>query len=148
MPYVIAQLPPGTEDAIAAASSRGWEAVVLVILMIGGFSFFGFMFRQYSAQAQEREQRLSGRVTHLEDLIRDKLFQTIDENAKLIATMVDATDRVSMACVQITESLGKFATVLENRPCMAMDAAERARLVDALVDRLPEGVVKQIKGQV
>lgn len=146
---VIAQMPPGLDEAIsaavAAASSRGWEAVVLVVLVIGGFGFFGYMFRHFAEQARDREERLAARVTHLEDLIRDKLFHTLDQTSTFVAQMVQATHLITAACEEITETLSRFETTLQNRPCMAMEAAERAKLVDALVDRLPAEVAKQVK---
>ena len=128
-----APIPPGFEEAIAAASQRGWEAVVLVVLIIGGFGFFGYMFRHYANQAQERETRLAGRVTHLEDLIREKLFSVIDNNSKIMAQMMEHGIRMMTACERIEATIDKFSIVLDNRPCMAMDAADRAKLVDLLV---------------
>ena len=133
MTHLLGQTPPGFEDAIQAASARGWEAVVLVVLIMGGFSFFGYMFRHYANQAQERETRLSARVTLLEDMIRDKLFNVLDNNAKLMSQMQEHSLRLVAACERIEETIDKFSVVLDNRPCMAMESAERAKLVDLLV---------------
>ena len=141
---LLAQLPPGLDEAItaaiAAASTRGWEAIVLVVIVLGGFAFFGYMFRHFADQAKVREERLSARVTHLEDLIRDKLFNTLDQTSTFVAQMVSATNLITAACEEITVTLARFETTLQNRPCMAMDAAERAKLVDALVERLPASI--------
>jgi len=126
-------LPPGFDEAIAAASNRNWEAVVLVVLILSGFSFFGYMFRRVTEASVEREMRLSGRVTHLEELIRERLFTTIDTNAQIVMKMIDATTEIVAVCREMREMLGRFELILENRPCMAMDAAARAQLVDALV---------------
>jgi hypothetical protein len=125
---------PGLNEAINAAQPRGWEAVVLVVLILGGFSFFGFMFRKYADSAEQREQRLSGRVTHLEDLIRERLFTTIDSNAQLIGRLVEATAEIVAVCREMRTALA----ALESRPCMAMETAERLKLVESLVCRYEE----------
>lgn len=128
-----AQTIPGVDQAIQIASTRGWEAVVLVIIMVSGFSFFAYMFKHFAQQAAEREIRLSARIQHLEDLIRDKLFSIIQADGKLMETMLEQSERLTVACDRIVDTMHSLDTVLMNRPCMAMDAAARSQLVDAIV---------------
>jgi hypothetical protein len=132
---VLAQSPPGVQEAVTAAAARGWEAVVLVVLVLSGFSFFAYMFRQYSSAAQERETRLSARVTHLEDMIREKLFSLIEDNGKLIAQMIEQSTRLVEVCDTLMESMHTFDSVLNNRPCMAMDAVARSKIVESLMQQ-------------
>jgi hypothetical protein len=127
---LFAQLP-GTDEAIKAAADKGWEAAVLVVLVISGFAFFGYMFRQFSTQSAVREERLAARVTHLEDLIRERLFGTIESNGALISKMVDATVEIVAVCREMRTALA----ALDSRPCMAMETAERMKLVEAMVEK-------------
>ena len=126
------QVPPGFEEAIRSATVRGWEAVVLVILIISGFGFFAYMFRSFADQARDREQHYNIRVTGLEDMIRERLFSCLDEHARTIREMTAASGRLIEVCVHISNALQQFELVLENRPCMAMDAAMRLGLVDKI----------------
>jgi hypothetical protein len=47
---------PGTDVAIQAATQRGYEAVVLVILLLAGFSALGLIVRQLWTDYRELSQ--------------------------------------------------------------------------------------------
>jgi hypothetical protein len=131
--WILAQTP-GMDEAIQAAvqGGHGWEAIVLIVLILTGFTGGGVMVRQYSLQALEREERLSARITHLEDLIREKLFDVVGHNGMLMEKMLEQSERLGLACDKIVDTMHTFDVILQNRPCMAMDAAARAQLVEAL----------------
>lgn len=132
---ILSQVPPGFDDVISAAaqSGRGWEAVALAIIVMGGFTGAAIMFRYYAQQAVAREEKLSSRIEHLEDLINTRLFSTIDSSASLMQTMLEQSERLGRACDRIVDTMERFDAILSSRPCVAMEAIERMRMVDAIV---------------
>ena len=138
---------PGIDRAVATAAEDSWEAAVLVVLTVSAFTFFGYMFRQYSNQSQEREIRLAARVTHLEDMIRDKLFMTVDAMGRVMTQMLEQSEKLVTACDRIVETMHSFDMVLQNRPCMAMDAAARAQLVERLANHAKASLDKEKKAK-
>ena len=128
----IAQFP-GAEDAIRAAASRGWEAVLLVVLVCVCFATFGVILRQIMKEANEREVRLSNRVTHLEDIIREELMKALAAGQEMNGRMLSACDAIVHAATQMTATLERFTSILDVRPCL-LPAAEQRRLLKEFED--------------
>ena len=125
-------LPVGSDVVIEEAAKRGWEAVALAVMMLAIIFFFVWVMKKVLEDAKSREERLAARVTHLEDVIRTELFDVLRRNGEVMALMTESSTSISRVCDRIMGTLDRFTMVLENRPCMAMDAAERLKLVEAL----------------
>jgi hypothetical protein len=132
--YLLAQLPDaGLEDAISAASSRGWEAIMLVMVIVALFSGFTYILRWIMDGAQKREERLAARVTHLEDVIRTELFTALKANSEVMGKVLSATEAIIRAAERMTHALDKFTNILDVRPCL-LPAAEQRKLLREFED--------------
>ena len=120
---VVSQVP-GAEEAIKAAANRGWEAVALVGIVISILSFTVWFMRQYMQQATDREQRLSDRVTNLENFIRDNLLSEMKRNSETMVQVVSAAKDIELAANAVTQQLKNFSSILSVRPCMAEQAVQ------------------------
>lgn len=117
---------PGASEAISAASPRGYEAIVLVIVMLAMIGFGGWLLRHIMTEAREREQRLAARINQLEDVIRGELFSVLRENSEIMGKVLAAADGIIRAATEMTETLRRFTAVMEIRPCLAA-IAEQSR---------------------
>lgn len=127
MPYILAQLP-GAEEAIEAAARRGWEAVLLVVIILSTFVCFGWVIRRLMAEASTREDRLAARVTHLEEMIRTELMAALRQNSEVMGKVLSAADAIVRAADRMTQTLDRFTSILDVRPCL-LPSAEQRRLI-------------------
>jgi Trp operon repressor len=121
---------PGVDEAVEAATRRGWEAVVLVIVMIVGGGFFGWVFKRLLTESSEREIRLATRVTHLEELIRTELMVALRQNSEVMGKMLAASDAIIRAADSMTRALERFTSILDVRPCLLPNVEQRKLLKD------------------
>ena len=117
--HLLAQTLPGADEAIKAAASRGWEAVLLVVIVVATFCFFGYVLRRVLDAGEKRENRLAERVTALEAEIRTELFAQMKANSEIMTRMCDAANRICVAADRMIQTLEKFETTLASRPCLA-----------------------------
>lgn len=136
---------PGAEQAIESAAGRGYEAVVLVVILLSMFGLMGYVIRYWlqkageredktMSQAFERETRLSARVTDLETFVREKLIQALSESTKATLTISVAMADIVKTTTELRESLHS------TRPCF-WTAEQQQKLVDAAADRLSQHVI-------
>lgn len=128
----LAQIP-GAEEAIASATAEGWVAVLLVTLVLATFAGFGYMLKKIMAASDERETRLSTRVSMLEDTIRVELFQVLKQNSEAIGKMLAAADSIVRAADRMTATLERFTNILDVRPCL-LPSSEQRRLLKEYED--------------
>lgn len=84
-------MPPGTGEAIEAAAGSGWEAVLLVVIVITMITGFVWVWKSTSA----RESRLATRVTNLEQTIETKLFSLADQAVSAVTANTVALNQAS-----------------------------------------------------
>jgi hypothetical protein len=123
----------GAAEAIKAAEARGWEAVLLVVLILAIVGFFGFILRQIIADAKDRERRLADRVTKLEDELRNELLTQVRLSTDVMSRVVAAADGMIAAANRILERMDRYDATLAARPCLLPSEVVR-RLQEAMDD--------------
>lgn len=124
---------PGADEAIAAASRSGWEAVLLVVVMLAVCSAFWLVMNKNMNEAKTREDRLAARVTQLEDVIRTELLGALKMNSETMGKVLQASDSIVRAADRMTQTLEKFTSILDVRPCL-LPVAEQRRLLKEFED--------------
>jgi hypothetical protein len=131
---MFAQIPDPT-DVIQHASNYSWEAGLLAFIVVTGFISVGWMLKVIMQRhltveertlndAKEREVRLSGRVTTLEDLVRTELLNLIRANSETMGKVLGAADSICRASERMVQTLDRFTAVLDVRPCLLSTAAQ------------------------
>lgn len=99
------------EKILQQASSRGWEAMMLAVVIVATGIALGYMFRYTLARSEAREKesseeraRLNKRIDELETLARDRLFD--------VATAYRSDSASTNA------TLTKFIEAIQVRPCL------------------------------
>lgn len=128
---VFAQMPPGTDKAIEAAANRGYEAVVLVLIVLVVFGLFAWAIRGWITQAQVREERLAKRVTDLENIISTTLI-------KMATDTTAALNLSSASSAKLTEAL------VQTRPCWWTPEKQAEVLAEA-ADRIAEHLIQIVE---
>jgi hypothetical protein len=113
----LAQLP-GADTAIAEAASHGWEAVFLVVVILAILISFGYVLKRILDAGENRETRMSERITALESEIRQELFTQIKTNSDTMNRMIVAADRISIAADKMLEWSSRLDRDLAVRPCL------------------------------
>ena len=116
---------PGTDVALEAARDRGWEAVVLVIIIATSFAGFGWIIKRIMHEASAREERLAARVTHLEEMIRTELMAALRQNSEVMGKVLSAADSIVRAADNMSRTLERFTSILDVRPCLLPSVEQR-----------------------
>ena len=128
---MIAQIEGGTE-AIKAAANHSWEAVIVVVvllsliavLVLATKSIISRMDRN-DANSSKREERISNRVTHLEQFIENVLMDLVKEtNAALVST-ADALKSNTNALDRTYSALEKAEAIAIQSHTATMDLIKR-----------------------
>jgi len=84
-------MPPGTEEAIKAATTRGWEAAMVAVIMIAFMIAFSWIAKTWFI----REERMAKRIDVLEDFIRTELKElavscraSLDANTQALSNLM------------------------------------------------------------
>jgi hypothetical protein len=134
---VVAQvvLPPGTEQAIAAAvATNRYEAVALVVVMISCLVFIVWLVKATFQQSHEREQKLTLRIDNLEDYSRTVLKEVADKSN---AAMLQLSNSVAENTRVVAELI---ATLHSSRPCFAV-GEQQDKLISLIADRVVERIL-------
>jgi hypothetical protein len=114
----------GAGQAIEQAAKTGWEAVVVVVILLSFLAAIAFLakwfvnsFDKQLTAAVTREERLATRITALEDFIHTTLL-----------TLIATTNK---ALSETTEAIGRLTQTLEDKPCL-LSEDRRANLVSTI----------------
>ena len=87
---MLAQIP-GTETAIDAAAHRGYEAILMCIVVVMCIALVGILFRWFiqsmdkrAEEAVKREEALSKRINELEQFVQTQLMAMMSKNNDVI----------------------------------------------------------------
>lgn len=133
---------PGADQAISSASERGYEAVVLVIVVLAVFGLMGWLVRFWITKASEREdrnaeqalkreERLAARITELERLIHDQLMTALKE-ATIAIREQSATAQALIKSLETT------------RPCW-WTQEKQGEVMAAAADRIAEHLIAMVE---
>ena len=132
-------MPPGAEEAIEAASQRGYEAVVLVLVMGAMLFFFGLLGKWFIKstdkrleEASDREKRLATRIDVLEAFVHNTLLKMVQENAAMMIKNIEAAETL----------IG----TMSQRLCILSPDRQDAT-VDRIADRVGERIAKIAREQ-
>lgn len=161
----LAQIP-GAEEVIksAVASGRGYEAILLVIIILSGITLVGFLIKMWVtksseredrilAQAVDREIRLSGRVTTLEDFVKTSMLTALTEVTKANITMGMAATEQGKAINDLTtafrealhELSQKLASLGESLLRLEKQMADHDANVEHNVERAVSGYAQRLE---
>jgi signal transduction histidine kinase len=98
----------GAETAIDMAAKHGYESVVLVLIVLTVFSLFTWAIRGWIQQAAERENRLSTRVTTLEDKITERLLTALDKSSEAIQQNSRGLENITAALGVLTAQITRL----------------------------------------
>jgi hypothetical protein len=138
-------MPPGTDAAIQAAAARGYESVVIVVVMLSVFTLTAWLVRFWiqkateredrnAAQALAREERLAARVTELERLIHDQLMAALKEATLAMREQVSSAQALAQA-------------LTTTRPCWWTPEKQGEVLAQA-ADRIAEHLIELIEDRI
>lgn len=103
---------PDAQRAIDEAAQHGYEAVVLVLIILTVFALFTWAVRCWIMQSIMRDERLANRVTALEDKITGQLFTALGESTKAINHNSDALKKIDGALESLTAQVSRFGDSL------------------------------------
>lgn len=98
----------GVDTAVKLAAQHGYESVVLVLIVLTVFSLFTWAIRGWISQAAERENRLSQRVTSLEDKITERLFTALDKSSEAIQSNSRGLENITAAIGVLTTQITRL----------------------------------------
>ena len=106
-------------NAVDKASARGWEAIILVMVMLGLIALTGFIVRwlirsmdKRMEEAKDREDRMAKRLNDLENFVQTTLLRVINETSSMTANVLDAVRSLTSAlnirpCLFTSEEIAK-----------------------------------------
>lgn len=112
---MIAQLLPGSDKAVEMAASRGYETLMLCVVLLGAVGLIGMIFRWFIQsfdkraiesvareesrvkEGVERENRLAERVNKLETFVEQTLLDQVRATTKALNDNTIATGALSDA---------------------------------------------------
>ena len=158
---IFAQIP-GAEEAIKQASESGYEAVLMVVMMValvGSITYLGKFFvsratereDKATAKAMEREDRMATRIDTLEDVIRNRdteyqktLVKLVSEVTSAITRAASVQDEMRATLDLVREVMGEvngdikeLCQLLKVCPCLlAPGGRESYKVIDAAGDEV------------
>jgi hypothetical protein len=123
------------QEAVRNASSRGWEAVVLVLVMLGLIGLTGFIVKwlirsmdKRLEEAKDREDRMAKRLTELETFAQVTLLKVVNDTSAMACKVLGAVDALTAA--------------LSSKPCL-LEPERQEQFVDRMADRVGEHIIDQ-----
>jgi flagellar biosynthesis/type III secretory pathway M-ring protein FliF/YscJ len=98
---IMGQLP-GTDEAIQSAAKSGWEAVLIVVIVVSILVAFGLLAKIVLDQANRREDRMAKENSELEQAL-----------IELTRTVTEATTSARDVQIQTNECLSRFSSVMD-----------------------------------
>lgn len=127
---------------VEVAAQHSWEAAIIAVIIVTGMAAFAWLTKQLLQrhlaveertlnEAKAREDRLSTRVSTLEDLIRGELLTLIRQNSEAMGRVLAAADSICRASEQMVRTLDRFTSVLDVRPCL-LPVTKQPALIEAI----------------
>ena len=121
--------------AVEQAALKGWEPVVLIVVIIGLIGLTGFIVKwliksmdKRMEEATKREARMSDRINKLEDFNQHTLLTLVKVTAEQTQLMIDTVQALKDA--------------LDLRPCLLPEIVKRMELEQELVEELAKSSKK------
>jgi CheY-specific phosphatase CheX len=106
------------QEAIKQASPRGWEAIILVIVMAMLIGLTSVIVRWLIksmdvrlAEGAVRENRMANRVNDLEAFVEHTLIKVVNDTSSMTATVLEA--------------VRSLVDALNERPCLLTESEKR-----------------------
>ena len=123
----------GTDEALKAASQRGYEAFLMAIVLMACIGLVGMLIRWFVnsmdlrlKESADREKRLADRVTELEKFIE--------------ITLVKMIENISVLMQKNTEASSRLTDILDVKPCLL----ERSNQ-EIFVEKIANKIAAEIK---
>lgn len=121
--------------AVEQAALKGWEPVVLIVVIIGLIGLTGLIVKwliksmdKRMEESTKREARMSDRINKLEDFNQHTLLTLVKGTAEQTQLMIDTVQALKDA--------------LDLRPCLLPEIVKRMELEQELVDELTKSSKK------
>lgn len=128
IPGVEGIVEQAVSQAIAMASQRGWEAVVLVAIIVCVCLLAAYLIKWVLRDSAEREARMSKRINDLETYIETILADRLQDCTKALVESTNAINNL----IGVVDRLGKALT---ERPCF-WNSERQGLIISEIVDRL------------
>ncbi len=129
----------GIKNAFDAAGQRGWEAIILVLVMLGLIGLTGFIVKwlirsmdKRLEEAKDREDRMAKRLTDLETFSQTTLLKVVNDTSAMATRVLGALDALAVA--------------LNAKPCL-LDPGRQESFVDRMADRVGEHILDQRRAE-
>jgi len=113
---------PGADKAIESAATHGYEAIVVVIVLLTLLGAVGWLMRALWSI----NQRLADRVTSLEGKIEDRLMTIVENTSAQLASnnvvmekTIGAINNLEKAVEESVRDQRRIMLRIENSPCVA-----------------------------
>jgi hypothetical protein len=114
----------GMREALTSAGSRGWEAQMMVVVIICMLLYF--VYDKWLTN--RRESQMSARIASLETFVETTLIGMVRESSKVLEKTIAVVDTLSKS--------------LNTRLCL-LDPTQQRPVVDRMADRIGEHIIDQ-----
>jgi hypothetical protein len=125
---LLAQQLPDPTQVINAATSQGWQSGLLAIIIIIALTSIGWILKHLITTGYEREKTLAlrtderetahnKRVSELEDYIKVRLIEAIQNYSIMFQSNHDAVLKTQECILTLTNTLLQLNNNISSRPC-------------------------------
>lgn len=130
----------GETEAIKAASERGYEAILLVMVVIAMMTLFGLIMRWFlhattkqSELAASREKQLGDKLAEIDTFIRGEVIQARTQNATALADAARAMESAARVSAVMSKAVMRLADTWSQKPCAAGMKIEQGDPMESVV---------------
>lgn len=99
-----------------AVKSRGYEAGLLVILVVGMLGAGGWILRSILADARSRETYWNQRLTELENRLHEGLTTLVSDATKAMVSMTESSNRIEHHLERLSHALAQCERNTHHKP--------------------------------
>jgi hypothetical protein len=115
---------PGASEAISKASDHGYEAIIVVGIVVAFFGCLTWLIKTWFIQAENRENRMARRIDDLEEYQKTRLMEQLEAARALAVGCQRSFDENTAALRELTK-------VLADRPCL-LSVEQQQKLQDSI----------------
>ncbi len=118
----------GMREALTSAGTRGWEAQMMVVVIICMLLYF--VYDKWLTN--RREGQMSARIASLESFVENTLLGIVRDNSGVYMRVINTVEALSKA--------------LDVKPCL-LDPTRQETFVDRMADRVGEHIIDQRRNE-